>query len=124
MTNNQLIENYTNEWVLGLGYRFDKMNLIFGSREGKRPMSSDLNLRMDIGLRDNFAIIRKIEEEVNQITAGQKMLTFKFTADYVLANNFNVQLFYDRQGNTPYISTGYPITNNNFGVSFRYSFTQ
>jgi len=124
MTNNQLIENYTGEWSIGLGYRFDKMDLIFKARDGKRPMSSDLNLRVDIGLRDNFSIIRKIEEEVNQITAGQKMMTFKFTADYVLATNFNVQVYYDRQGNSPYISTGYPITNNNFGVSFRLSLAQ
>ena len=124
MTNNQLIENYTNEWGIGLGYRFDKMDLIFGSREGKRPMSSDLNLRVDLGLRDNFSVIRKIEEEVNQITAGQKMMTIKFTADYVLSDTFNLQIYYDRQGNRPYISTGYPITNNNFGVSFRISLAQ
>jgi len=124
LTNNQLIENYTQEWSIGLGYRFDKMDLIFGSRIGRQQMSSDLNLRMDIGLRDNFSVIRKIEEEVNQMTAGQKMMTFKFTADYVLSDRFNMQLYYDRQGNTPYISTGYPITNNNFGVSFRISLAQ
>ncbi|MDR2928569.1 MAG: cell surface protein SprA [Cytophagaceae bacterium] len=124
LSNNQLIENYTGEWVIGVGYRFDKMDMFFGSREGKRPMSSDLNLRLDIGLRDNFSIIRKIEEGVNQITAGQKTVTWKVTADYVLSDTFNVQLYYDRQGNAPYISTGYPITNSNFGVSFRLSLAQ
>ena len=121
LTNNQLIENYTQEWVIGFGYRFDRMDLILGTREGKRPMSSDLNLRLDFGIRDNFSVIRRIEEEVNQITAGTKTLTIKFTADYMLADKVNVQLYYDRQGNRPYISTGYPVTNNSFGVSFRLS---
>ena len=124
LTNNQLIENYTQEWVIGLGYRFDKMDLILGTREGKRPMSSDLNLRLDLGLRDNFSIIRRIEEGVNQITAGTKTMTIKFTADYLLSDKVNVQIYYDRQGNRPYISTGYPVTNNSFGVSFRLSLAQ
>jgi cell surface protein SprA len=124
LNNNQLIENYSNEWVVGLGYRFDKMEIIIGAREGKKKMSSDLNLRADISVRDNFSIIRRIEEGINQMTSGQKVATLKLTADYVLSDRFNMQLFYDRQASTPYISTSYPITNSSFGVSFRFSLAQ
>jgi cell surface protein SprA len=124
LNNNQLIENYNNEYVVGLGYRFDKMNMILGSGNGQRQMSSDLNLRADISIRDNFSIIRRIEEGLNQMTAGQRITTLKFTADYVLSDRFNMQLFYDRQFNAPYISTSYPITNSSFGVNFRFSLAQ
>lgn len=124
LNNNQLIENYNNEWVVGLGYRFDKMDMIIGSKSGQRKMSSDLNLRADISVRDNFSIIRRIEEGLNQMTSGQKVTTLKLTADYVLSDRFNMQMFYDRQVSSPYISSSYPITNSSFGVSFRFSLAQ
>ena len=124
LNNNQLIENYNDEYVVGLGYRFDKMDLILGSGKGQKQMSSDLNLRADISIRDNFSIIRRIEENLNQMTAGQKITTLKLTADYVLSDRFNMQLFYDRQFNAPYISSSYPITNSSFGVNFRFSLAQ
>lgn len=124
LNNNQLIENYNNEWVVGFGYRFDKMDIILGSRAGQKKMSSDLNLRADVSIRDNYSIIRRIEEGLNQMTSGQKVTTLKFTADYVLSDRFNMQLFYDRQVSSPYISSSYPITNSSFGVSFRFSLAQ
>ncbi|WP_282038374.1 cell surface protein SprA [Saccharicrinis aurantiacus] len=124
LANKQLIENHNQEYVIGVGYRFDKMDLIFGGKGGQKKMSSDLNLRADISVRDNVAIIRKIEEGVDQLTSGQKITTLKFTADYVLSDRFNMQVFYDRAINSPYISLSYPTTNSNFGVSFRFSLTE
>ncbi|PWD99199.1 T9SS outer membrane translocon Sov/SprA [Marinilabilia rubra] len=124
LNNNQLIENYNNEWVIGLGYRFDQMDMILGKSDSQKKISSDLNLRADLSFRENFSIIRKIQEQSNQMTAGQKVTTLKITADYVLSDRFNVQLFYDKQINNPYISSSYPTYNTNVGVSFRFSLAQ
>ncbi|MFW6328404.1 MAG: cell surface protein SprA [Bacteroidota bacterium] len=124
LNNNQLIENYNSEWIIGLGYRFDKMDMILGGSDNQTKLSSDLNLRADISLRENFSVIRKIQERSNQMTAGQKITTLKVTADYVLSDRFNVQLFYDKQINNPYISSSYPTYNTNVGVSFRFSLAQ
>ena len=124
MGNNQVIENYNDEIVIGLGYRFDKMNLIFGKGSKQKSVSNDLNLRADFSIVDNISFIRKIQEEYNQLTSGQKITKVKFTADYALSDRFNMQLFYDTNINTPYVSLSYPITNSNFGVSFRFSLAQ
>jgi cell surface protein SprA len=124
MTNNQVIENYSDEYVIGLGYRFDKMNMIFGRGGSQKSVSSDLNLRADFSIRDNVSIIRRIEEQVNQLTSGMRVTAVKVMADYALSERFNMQLFYDTTISTPYISTTYPITNSNYGVSFRFSLTQ
>jgi cell surface protein SprA len=124
LTNNQLIENYKDEFTIGLGYRFDKMDMILGSGRNSKKMSSDLNLRFDLSIRDNIALIRKIEDNSAQLTSGQKITTVKFTADYVLSDRFNMQVFYDRNLTNPYISTSYPLTTSNFGVSFSFSLTQ
>ncbi len=124
MGNNQVIENYNDEIVIGLGYRFDKMNLIFGKGSGQKSISNDLNIRADFSIQDNISFIRKIQEEYNQLTAGQKITKIKLTADYALSDRFNMQVFYDTNINTPYVSLSYPITNSNFGVSFRFSLAQ
>ena len=120
LTNNQLIENYNNEYVVGLGYRFDKLHLILG----KNSMSSDLNLRVDFSIRDNLSIIRRIDDQVNQLTAGMRGTAVKVMADYAISSRFNMQLFYDTNIAKPYISTTFPITNSNYGVSFRFTLTQ
>jgi len=120
LTNNQMIENYSNEYVIGVGYRFDKMNLFLNNKK----MSSDLNLRVDFTIRDNMSIIRRIAESVNQLTAGMRVTSVKVMADYALSSRFNMQLFYDTNINKPYISTTFPITNSNYGVSFRFTLTQ
>jgi cell surface protein SprA len=124
LNNNQLIENYSNEWVIGIGYRFDKMDMILGKSDNQKKISSDLNLRADLSLRESFSIIRKIQEKSAQMTAGQKITALKLTADYVLSDRFNVQLFYDKTINNPYISSSYPTYNTNIGVSFRFSLAQ
>lgn len=124
MGNNQVIETYNDEIVVGLGYRFDKMNLILGKGSGQKSLSNDLNIRADFSLRDNTSIIRKIEENYSQLTSGQKITSVKITADYALSDRFNMQVFYDTNVNNPYISLLYPTTNTNFGVSFRFSLAQ
>ena len=120
LSNNQLIESYTNEWVIGMGYRFDKLAL----KIGNKTFNSDLNLRADISIRDNISIIRRIEDLVDQLTSGQKIISVKFTGDYALSDRFNLQLFYDTNISNPYVSLSYPTTNTNFGLSFRFTLTQ
>ncbi len=124
LTGNQVIENYSKEYVMGLGYRFDKLAMILGKGSDAKSVTSDLNLRVDFSIRDNFAIIRKVQEQVNQLTSGMKIIALKFTADYAFTQRFNMQVFYDQSINKPYISSSYPINNANYGVSFRFSLTQ
>ncbi len=124
LTGNQVIENYTKEYVIGLGYRFDKLAMILGKGSDAKSITSDLNLRADLSIRDNFSIIRKVQEQVNQLTSGMKIITLKFTADYAFTQRFNMQVFYDKSINKPYISSSYPIKTTNYGVSFRFALTQ
>lgn len=124
LTNNQIIENHNNDIVIGIGYRFDKMDMILGSKSKAKKISSDLDLSLDFSIKDNIAIFRGIDDGVNQLTSGRKINTLKLTADYVLSDRFNMQVFYDRAVTSPYISSSYPTTNSNFGVSFRFSLTQ
>jgi len=110
------------EYVIGTGYRFKNVKFPFAIG-GTKP-DSDLNVRVDLSLRDNLTVIRKMEELQNQVTAGQQILSIKTSLDYVLNQRLNVRAFYERVVNTPVISTSYPSANTNTGISLRFTLTQ
>ncbi|MCB9182861.1 MAG: cell surface protein SprA [Flavobacteriales bacterium] len=122
LTNYQVTEVRGVEYVVGTGYRFKNVKLPI--QIGSKKPESDLNLRVDLSLRDNFTVIRKMEELQNQITAGQKVLSIKTSADYVLNQRLNVRAFYERVVNTPVISTSFPSANTNLGIAIRFTLAQ
>jgi cell surface protein SprA len=125
LANNQLTEISSNEVVVGAGYRFTEIPLIFNlPGGGQTSVTSDLNVRTDFSVRDNRTIIRKLEEDVDQITAGQRVLKVNFNLDYVLSDRFNLRLFFDRIVNKPFVSLSYPTANTNIGFSIRFTLAQ
>lgn len=124
MANNQVTEIKSDEWVVGLGYRFKNVKFPIKLAKGKKKPVSDVNVRADLSIRDNRTIIRKIVEGVNQPTAGQKLTTIKFSADYVLSPRFNIRAFYDRIITKPVISSSFPTDNTNAGIALRFTLAQ
>lgn len=124
LANTQLTEVASSEFIFGLGYRFDNLGLIIGQGSSQKKFNSSLNLRGDLSIRKNNTIIRKIVDEVDQLTSGQKVVTIKMSADYVLSSRFNLRLYYDRIVNEPYVSLSYPTTTTEFGVSVRFTLAQ
>ena len=122
--NNQLTDISSNEYVVGAGYRFDQVQFIIRTGGQEREFKSDLNVRVDLSLRDNKTVLRKLVEEQDQITAGQKRLTLKLTADYVLSDRFNLRLFFDKDIARPYVYRTFATSNTNFGFSVRFTLTQ
>ena len=124
LSNNQITENYSKEWTLSLGYRFDNVPLIFGKEKDAKQFNNDLNLTFALSQRDNFTILRRIEENDNELASGTKTTSIKFSADYAFTQRFNMQLYYDQNLGKPYISSSYPTNNINVGVSFILSLTE
>ena len=122
LTNNQITELKGTEITIGTGYRFQ--NVKFPIKIGKKTPISDINARLDFSLRDNQTIIRKIDEQQNQLTAGQRYIAIKGSADYVLNKQFTIRFYYDRVMTTPYISTSFPTMNQNVGFAVRVNLFQ
>jgi len=118
--NSQINEINSKEIVFGAGYRFNQVQIIINQKEYK----SDLNVRADISIRDNRTVIRKLSEDSDQITAGQRIVTLKTTFDYVLSDRFNLRFFYDQRINKPFVSLSYPTSNTNVGFSVRFTLAQ
>ncbi|MEO9257979.1 MAG: cell surface protein SprA, partial [Crocinitomicaceae bacterium] len=117
ISNNQVTEMLGKEIVVGAGYKFGNVKLPFKVR-GKNVIS-DLIFRFDLSIRDNTTVIRKIIENTNQATSGQKVVSIRSTLDYNLGQNITLQLYYDQMITKPKIATSYPTGNMNCGLRLR-----
>jgi cell surface protein SprA len=125
LTSNQIADARINELIFGAGYRFDDVQLILKTGGGgQRALKSDLNLRLDVSIRDNKTLARKLVEDVNQPVVGQKVFTIGTTADYVLSDRFNLQIFADHTMNNPFVANTFPTSNTNFGFSLKFTLVQ
>lgn len=121
MANNQITEIKGSEWSIGTGYKFRQVRMPFSKN---RVIKSDIDTRIDFVVRKNNTIIRRIVEEVNQLTGGQRVFSIKFTADYRISQTVNIRAFYDYVATTPYISTTFPTSNTNAGITLRFTLAQ
>ena len=120
--NNLLTEISGKEYTVGLGYRFKDVKFVTNIGGERTRLKGDLNLKADVSLRDNVTIIRNLDIDNNQITAGQDLWSAKFTADYALSRNLNALFFYDHSFSQFKVSTAFPQTTINTGFTIRYNF--
>lgn len=124
LTSNQIADARINEIIMGAGYRFDNVQIVLKTGGGQRTLRSDLNLRLDLSIRDNKTVARKLVEDVNQPVVGQKVFTIGTTADYVLSDRFNLQIYADHTMNNPFVANTFPTSNTNFGFSLKFTLVQ
>lgn len=124
LSNSQVTETRGQEYVGGVGYRVKNFKLPFRINGNQIVLKNDLNFKVDISYRLNNTIIRKVAEETNQPSAGTNILTLKNSIDYVVNERLNARLFYDKVINTPVVSTSFPTSSTQFGVSLRFTLSQ
>ena len=120
LANNQITEMIGDEIVIGVGYKFSNFRLPV-TVQGSKLKPSDLNIRFDLSIRDNLTVIRKIQENTNQATAGQEVFSIRSSADYLATDNLTLSLYYDQQLTDPKIATSYPTGNTAAGVRLRFN---
>ncbi|QES92389.1 cell surface protein SprA [Empedobacter brevis] len=130
-------EDYGSEYILGFGYIFKDFKMKIRYQGSQKTIKGDLNIRGDFSLRDNQTTIRKIVDvfgDINdpgkktgvggdsQITGGQRIMTFKLTADYNVSKNLNVRFYWDQMMSKYKISTAFPISQIRAGFSATFTF--
>ena len=125
--NNQLTEVATSEFIIGVGYRIKGIKLNFSGVLGggkKAKTKSDLNLKLDFSIRKNRTTLRRVDQDINQISIGQQVMNINFTADYNLSQKFNIQFYFKKDINTPYVSNQYRTSNTQGGLALRFTLSQ
>jgi len=120
--NNLMTEIQGEELILGLGYRIKDLRIGTNFGGNSTVMKSDLNFKLDFSVRDNKTIIRYLDVDNNQTTAGQTIYGLQFTSDYALSKNLTALFFYDHTFSEYAISTAFPQTTIRSGFTLRYNF--
>ena len=148
MTSVQINEALSKDWVIGWGYRINNFSLFGGDgarkvkgksagsksqqnssnqsvKQQMKRANHDLNLRMDFSFRKQAAIVRDIATMTSSASSGNNALKLSFSADYTLSKLLTMSFYYDRQTNTPLLSSSsYPTTTQDFGLSIKFSLTR
>ncbi|MDO4190271.1 MAG: cell surface protein SprA [Bacteroidales bacterium] len=126
LTSTQVVEATSQEYVLGMGYVMKDFDVMLKTKSSRvKKVKNDLTLRLDLGYKSIATIISKLDsDDVPQATAGSKTITIKFTADYVFSSRLNFRFFYDYQSNAPLITTSYPMSDSNIGISIKLMLTR
>jgi cell surface protein SprA len=125
--NNQVTEVNGNELVVGLGYRIKSLGFTIKALGGggrKTRISSDLDIKVDFSIRSNKTVLRRIDEDINQVSAGQKIVSINTSIDYQLSQNLSIRFFFDKIVNNPFVSNQYKNSTTNGGISLRFSLAQ
>ncbi len=119
--NSTLTDIKGTEFIFGIGYRLK--DVVFNTRFAgkKQKLKGDINMRMDISVRDNLTLIRSVDVENNQISGGQKLLSIKFAADYKLNRNLTTSFYYNHNTSKYAISTTFPRQSINAGFNLIYN---
>lgn len=123
MLDYQVAETRSTEYVFGLGYRVKGLKLPF-SVFGITQLKNDLNMKLDIGIRDDKSTNHYLALNQDIVTRGSKVITISPSIDYMVSEKLTLRLFYDRRQSIPYVSNSYPITTTRAGIMLRFIFAQ
>ena len=120
--NNLLTEIHGNEYIFGLGYRIKDLRIRSKLAGSRRIIKSDLNMKADISMRNNKTIIRYLDLDNNQVSAGQTIWSMRYAADYTFSKNLTAIFYFDYAFSEYAISTAFPQTTIRSGFTLRYNF--
>ncbi len=121
-SNNQLTETTRDGVTFGAGYRFK--DIAFQLKVGSKPIDikSDIVLQLNITHNSNMTNIRKINQNISQISSGSSVWMAELSAEYSLTTYLTLRAFFQTNINTPYISNAYPNSTTKGGLTIRFSF--
>ena len=122
LVNHTLTEDTGKEYIVGFGYILKDLKMKMSFKGKERTIKSDLNIRGDFSLRDSQTRITNILQDDSQVTGGQRMMSFKLSADYNMSQNFNVRFFYDQLMTKYKISTAFPLSTVRAGLTATFTF--
>jgi cell surface protein SprA len=115
LANNQISENLGKEIVIGTTFTYPKLKLPIRSIK-----PSDLIVNLNFGFKDNLTVIRKVVENTNQATAGQKTVNIKIDANYKITEFLTAIFNYEQGIINPKVQTSVPTGNLKINFAIRF----
>ncbi len=116
-----LSENKNRDFTFSFGYRTSQVYLPFRVKGKKAYLQNDVNIKVDVSLRDNLIIVRRMDISPDQAASGSRLIAIRPNIDYMLNDNLTMRLYFEMNLTNPHVSNQFPTTISKGGVSLRYT---
>jgi cell surface protein SprA len=90
--------------------------------EETHHLKSDIVLQLNLTYNSTKTNIRKINQNISQVSSGSEVWMAEVSAEYALSTSLTLRAFFQTNINTPYISNSYPNSTTKGGITVRFSF--
>ena len=118
ITGGQVIEADQDQWVVGTNYKISDFHP-WGFLPNSK-IKNDLSLTGNLTYKNQFSLLRKIQDNYTQASSGNKTMVVEILGDYAISRNMNMTMFYNLESTIPLVSS-YPVTSSDFGFSLRFT---
>lgn len=124
LANYQINERNYNEIVIGTGYKIKDVVIPYKIQGARKKLKSDLDLKVNISIKDEKVVLRKFIENLNEEFSGGKVFTINLSADYIISKRLSVRFFFDRSATNPFVPSSYRTVTASSGITFRFTLSQ
>jgi len=123
ISNAQVTELNSKDWSAEVGFTKNNFKLPFKDRGRVVTVKNDMTFRLNVSVTNNQTIQRKIED-VNTVTNGNYNFQLRPNINYVVNKKLSLQFYFERNSNTPYISSAFPRATTRFGTKILFDLAQ
>ncbi len=120
LSNAQLAEIRNDSFTFSLGFIKSKMKLPIKSDGKFIILENDVDLRLDITMRDTRTLQRQLDD-VSTVTAGNLNFQLRPVIGYVVNKQLNIQFYFEKNINDPRISSSFRRSTTAGGIQLRYN---
>lgn len=122
-SNAQVTEQRSRDFGFDLGYTKAGVKIPFKIQGRQEVLNNDLQLRINTRVVDTRQVQRKIEEG-STVTNGNLNIQIRPTVGYVINQNLNITIYFDRTINDPRVTTAFRRSSTAFGGQLRFNLAQ
>ena len=120
LTNRRLNESKSGNYTFDFGWNGRDWKFPFKIRGRTKVIKNELRFRTAFTVRDNKVVLRSFEESP-VVQSGDLVYQIRPSLEYVANQRLNITMYFDKNINTPRVSSSYARTNSAFGVQIRFS---
>jgi cell surface protein SprA len=130
ISNAQITEVNNKDWVVEVGYTKNNLRLPFRDQGRVITLKNDVTFKLNMSVNNAQTIQRKLPSTVggddmeNIVTNGNINIQIRPNISYVVNQKLNIQLYFDRNINTPLVSNSFPRATTKFGTKILFNLAQ
>jgi cell surface protein SprA len=123
ISNAQVTELNSRDISAEVGFTKAGMKLPWRDQGRIITVKNDVTFRLNVSFTNNQTMQRKIED-LSTITNGNKNFQLRPNVSYVINNKSNIQFYYERNVNTPLVSSAFKRSTTRFGLRYTFNLAQ